>query len=148
MEEYNLKDVVVTFAGFLYSPTVYINQKSTSAGYVEKNLIFYYRHCHFSKTVEECQGDTNTIGDVFIIVFTIKYPKNCITKYCRQKYLSQVNSNIENVNHTLDLILTFTNNQTINFQAIFCSFGTVDTGKHLQFFLSLCEIFNLLMEVV
>jgi hypothetical protein len=133
MEEYNLPDIVVTFAGFIHSSTTNINKKRRAIEYVKKNVIPYYRHCHYSNTVDACRNNTNTTGDVFIVVFNTKYPKNCITNYSRQKYLSQIYSYIRNISHTLNLIVTLTNNETIHFESIFCSFGPVDTGKHLQF---------------
>ncbi len=97
-----------------------------------KCLLECYRHCHSRKTVDECQRDTNTTGDVFTIIFTITYSTKCISTFCKQKFLSELYLYIQN-KYNLYMNITFINGQASNLELIFCTLGTVIAGKQLEF---------------
>lgn len=88
--------------------------------------------------VRKCQEDTGKTGNLFVIAFTVG----------DQQFHRNIYSNLETTYHNINLSITFTNDETLNVELIFCSFGFSHNSKNLytwlyieKFVSSLCGIY-------
>jgi len=73
--------------------------------------------------------DISTTGDSLVLLLSIKYPDECGTATCRQAFVVKIEKQITDVYNKINLVIKFTNGQTINVYLTFISIEQSSTGK-------------------
>ncbi len=73
--------------------------------------------------------DISTTGDSLVLSLSIRYKDGCRTANCKKAFVAKIENQIANVYNQINLIITFTNGQTINAYLTSPSIEQAGTGK-------------------
>jgi hypothetical protein len=75
------------------------------------------------------QKDITTTGDLLVLLLSIKYTDGCGTANCKTAFVAKIQKQIADVYNQINLVIKFTNGQTINVHLTFSSIEQAGTGK-------------------
>jgi hypothetical protein len=84
---------------------------------------------YFYLRIAQSLHDGNTIGDWLVLSVSIKFTDGCRTPNCKKAFIIRIQEKISNVYYNINLIIKFTNGQTINVILFFFSYEQPSTGK-------------------
>lgn len=89
----------------------------------------------FISSAEMYDSSQCTANSILEILFSVEYPPECNSVFCKARFVEQVESRVSQSNNAMDLSLTSTDRDTWNTNMTLCSFNQTEPGMCISLML-------------